>query len=137
MSKQIDGISYSNMLKRAAINLRNHAGEINDLNVFPIPDGDTGDNMLLTLMGGVDALKTESPSLAEVSRNVANGMLFSARGNSGVILSLLMRTRIPFQTRTCGLQLSMSITVTSTTTVAVTSSEDMATGAMLRRRSED
>ena len=87
MSKQIDGISYSNMLKRAAINLRNHAGEINDLNVFPIPDGDTGDNMLLTLMGGVDALKTESPSLAEVSRNVANGMLFSARGNSGVILS--------------------------------------------------
>lgn len=87
MSKQIDGIAYSNMLKRAAINLRNHAGEINDLNVFPIPDGDTGDNMLLTLMGGVDALKSESASLAEVSRNVANGMLFSARGNSGVILS--------------------------------------------------
>ena len=87
MSKQIDGIAYSNMLKRAAINLRNHAGEINDLNVFPIPDGDTGDNMLLTLMGGVDALKSDSPSLAEVSRNVADGMLFSARGNSGVILS--------------------------------------------------
>lgn len=87
MGKQIDGVAYSNMLKRAAINLKNHAGEINDLNVFPIPDGDTGDNMLLTLMGGVDALKDESTSLAEVSRNVANGMLFSARGNSGVILS--------------------------------------------------
>lgn len=87
MGKQIDGVAYSNMLKRAAINLKNHAGEINDLNVFPIPDGDTGDNMLLTLMGGVDALKEESTSLAEVSRNVANGMLFSARGNSGVILS--------------------------------------------------
>ena len=87
MGKQIDGVAYSNMLKRAAINLKNHAGEINDLNVFPIPDGDTGDNMLLTLMGGVDALKEESTSLAEVSRNVTNGMLFSARGNSGVILS--------------------------------------------------
>lgn len=87
MGKQIDGVAYSNMLKRAAINLKNHASEINDLNVFPIPDGDTGDNMLLTLMGGVDALKEESTSLAEVSRNVANGMLFSARGNSGVILS--------------------------------------------------
>lgn len=87
MATQIDGIAYSNMLKRAAINLQNHAGEINDLNVFPIPDGDTGDNMLLTLMGGVDALKDEKVSLAEVSRNVANGMLFSARGNSGVILS--------------------------------------------------
>lgn len=87
MPTQIDGIAYSNMLKRAAINLQNHAGEINDLNVFPIPDGDTGDNMLLTLMGGVDALKDEKVSLAEVSRSVANGMLFSARGNSGVILS--------------------------------------------------
>lgn len=87
MATQIDGIAYSNMLKRAAINLQNHAGEINDLNVFPIPDGDTGDNMLLTLMGGVDALKDEKVSLAEVSRSVANGMLFSARGNSGVILS--------------------------------------------------
>ena len=87
MATQIDGIAYSNMLKRAAINLQNHAGEINDLNVFPNPDGDTGDNMLLTLMGGVDALKDEKVSLAEVSRSVANGMLFSARGNSGVILS--------------------------------------------------
>lgn len=87
MSQNIDGISFSYMLKKAAINLKKHADEINALNVFPIPDGDTGDNMLLTLIGGVDALKKENSSLSEVSRNAANGMLFSARGNSGVILS--------------------------------------------------
>lgn len=87
MATKIDGVSFARMLQRAAANLRDHTGEINDLNVFPIPDGDTGDNMFLTLMGGVNAVESENASLAEVSRNAANGMLFSARGNSGVILS--------------------------------------------------
>ncbi len=87
MATKIDGVSFARMLQRAAANLQDHTGEINDLNVFPIPDGDTGDNMFLTLMGGVNAVDNENQSLAEVSRNAANGMLFSARGNSGVILS--------------------------------------------------
>ena len=58
--------------------------------MFPIPDGDTGDNMYMTLNGGVQAvLKTKSSSVGEVAKIIADGMLLSARGNSGVILSQL------------------------------------------------
>ncbi len=81
----IDSELYRKMIAQGAENLRRHAEEINNLNVFPIPDGDTGDNMLLTVSGGADATLDES--LALTARNVANGMLLSARGNSGVILS--------------------------------------------------
>ncbi len=85
----IDGVMFAEMLKAGAAELRAHVDEINDLNVFPIPDGDTGSNMLLTMMGGVNALHTESPDISEVSRTAADGMLLAARGNSGVILSQL------------------------------------------------
>lgn len=85
----LDGIKFADMLRAGALNLRNHKQSINNLNVFPIPDGDTGDNMLLTIMGGVDAVESGKVSLSEVSRQAANGMLLSARGNSGVILSQL------------------------------------------------
>ncbi len=88
-TQTIDGIQFAEMLKAGAAELRANVNEINDLNVFPIPDGDTGSNMLLTIMGGVDALHTESADISSVSRAAADGMLLAARGNSGVILSQL------------------------------------------------
>ncbi len=85
----ISGEAYASALRAGAANLRRHVEEINDLNVFPIPDGDTGSNMLLTVMGGVAALQNGCGDLASASRVAADGMLLAARGNSGVILSQL------------------------------------------------
>ncbi len=85
--QKIDGVIYAKMLHRGALRLHKHIEEINNLNVFPIPDGDTGDNMFLTFMGGVEATKEENESISAVARKAADGMLLSARGNSGVILS--------------------------------------------------
>lgn len=83
----LDGLRFADMIQGGYANLRTQASRINDLNVFPIPDGDTGDNMLLTMLGGVDAGKASVENLSESSRRIADGMLLSARGNSGVILS--------------------------------------------------
>lgn len=88
-AEKLNGNLFAEMLRAGAVNLRAHKQAINNLNVFPIPDGDTGDNMLLTIMGGVSAITGNETSLAEASRQAANGMLLSARGNSGVILSQL------------------------------------------------
>ena len=85
--KTLDGILFARMINAGAANLKAHAKEINDLNVFPIPDGDTGDNMLMTMMGGVCHNDAVSRSLDEMSCRISGGMLLSARGNSGVILS--------------------------------------------------
>jgi len=85
--KTIDGILLAKMFKSGAKNLKEHVSTINDLNVFPIPDGDTGDNMLMTSIGGVDKIGDDSTSLSNVSHKISDGMLLSARGNSGVILS--------------------------------------------------
>lgn len=82
---RLDGALYKQLICAGAANLQRHEEEINDLNVFPIPDGDTGSNMLMTIMGGVREVDTQD--LGEVAKEVANGMLLSARGNSGVILS--------------------------------------------------
>ena len=84
--KTLDGILFARMINSGAANLKAHVQEINDLNVFPIPDGDTGDNMLLTVMGGAFH-DGASESLDVASEHISNGMLLSARGNSGVILS--------------------------------------------------
>lgn len=86
-NKTVDGVRYAKMIKAGTENLRAHAQDINDLNVFPIPDGDTGDNMLMTIAGGADAVGSGSESLSDTVRKNADGMLLSARGNSGVILS--------------------------------------------------
>lgn len=85
--KTLDGILFARMVGSGAANLKAHAKEINDLNVFPIPDGDTGDNMLMTMMGGVRHDEATSEALDEMSCRISSGMLLSARGNSGVILS--------------------------------------------------
>ena len=89
--KVINGEVFEKMIKGAAANLHENVQIVNDLNVFPIPDGDTGENMLLTLKGGLDGLKgaEEKDSLDEKASAVASGMLLGARGNSGVILSQL------------------------------------------------
>lgn len=89
MSKQtIDGKNYAQMLLGGANALLEHAEEVNDLNVFPVPDGDTGTNMAKTLEGGISKLASdETDSIGEASKNFANGVLLGARGNSGVILS--------------------------------------------------
>lgn len=85
---EIDGALLARMVRAGTARLRTHAQEVNDLNVFPIPDGDTGSNMLLTAAGGaVSITSTESGSIGELSRRISDGMLLSARGNSGVILS--------------------------------------------------
>ena len=83
----VDGILFSQMINRGTSNLKIHAEEINNLNVFPIPDGDTGDNMLMTMAGGDKTLDKATTNLSETSEKIANGMLLGARGNSGVILS--------------------------------------------------
>ena len=84
----LDGATFAEMVKAGAANLRLNAEEVNDLNVFPVPDGDTGDNMSMTAEGGTAALaKIDSDNLSEVAATVSRGMLLGARGNSGVILS--------------------------------------------------
>ena len=64
---------------------------VNDLNVFPIPDGDTGDNMFMTANGGAESLSTENDNLSDVAKQAAQGMFMGARGNSGVILSRIFK----------------------------------------------
>lgn len=86
----INGEIFKNLLLGGVSNLHSNVKEVNELNVFPIPDGDTGENMYLTLKGGVDELaRVEANSLCVEARALAQGMLLNARGNSGVILSQL------------------------------------------------
>jgi len=76
---------YLNLIRGGAARLAQDRQAVNDLNVFPIPDGDTGDNMYMTMEAGCHAAL--SPSLADTAEAVSRGMLMGARGNSGVILS--------------------------------------------------
>ena len=88
MDRLINGVLFENMVKGGAENLYANKGIVNDLNVFPIPDGDTGDNMYMTIDSGASAPSSDgSDDLGEVSARIAHGMLLGARGNSGVILS--------------------------------------------------
>ncbi|MBP5631577.1 MAG: DAK2 domain-containing protein, partial [Clostridia bacterium] len=83
----INGTDFAVMLRSGAANLKKHEDEVNDLNVFPIPDGDTGSNMLLTLLGGVDDPEKAEQDVGAAAKTAADGMVMCARGNSGVILS--------------------------------------------------
>ena len=90
--KKID----ANMLQKAfiagAYNLEKNKDYINELNVFPVPDGDTGSNMSLTIMAAAKEVSALSnPSIADLSKTISSGSLRGARGNSGVILSQLLR----------------------------------------------
>ena len=84
----LDGKLLKNMLMGACENIRANLAEINDLNVFPVPDGDTGTNMTKTVEGGLSEVVNENSSkIGEVMGKFARGALLGARGNSGVILS--------------------------------------------------
>ena len=84
----IDSALYAKMLACGTATLSANKKTVNDLNVFPIPDGDTGDNMCMTISSGSSALSGEDqPDLDKAAQTAASGMLLGARGNSGVILS--------------------------------------------------
>ena len=86
--KQLGGYLFAKMLRGGASELHSKADEVNKLNVFPVPDGDTGDNMTMTIESGVASLENiDTDDLAEVLKVASRGMLLGARGNSGVILS--------------------------------------------------
>ena len=85
---EIDGSSYRSLICGGVAALERDRVRINDLNVFPIPDGDTGDNMYMTIRAGAAA--ADGDSLAAVAASVAQGALLGARGNSGVILSRIL-----------------------------------------------
>lgn len=92
MTQYIDGAAFKAMLIHAAAKLEIQKQQINELNVFPVPDGDTGTNMCLTLNAAAAELKKEEQkSLTKAADIAASALLRGARGNSGVILSLLFR----------------------------------------------
>lgn len=89
-AKIIDGELFKHVTLSGARNLKSNVVTVNNLNVFPIPDGDTGDNMYLTMSGGTERIKNfNSASVGDLATAFADGALLNARGNSGVILSQL------------------------------------------------
>jgi DAK2 domain fusion protein YloV len=92
LTHQITGELYKKMMTNAAAAIEIHKQEINELNVFPVPDGDTGTNMSLTMNAAEKTLASMAPGTLGHTVDVAAGALLrGARGNSGVILSLLFR----------------------------------------------
>ena len=92
MTDKISGGAFKQMVAFGAACITAQKQAINDLNVFPVPDGDTGTNMSLTIQTAVTELRRVEPStLEEAAKITASGLLRGARGNSGVILSLLFR----------------------------------------------
>ncbi|NYB74444.1 MULTISPECIES: DAK2 domain-containing protein [Sedimentibacter] len=90
--KYIDNVTFKKMLLGAAVNLENNKAIVDSLNVFPVPDGDTGTNMNLTVQSAVKEINNLSEStVTQIADAAANGSLMGARGNSGVILSQLFR----------------------------------------------
>ena len=92
MKQIINGADLRRMIISAAAAIEINKQALNDLNVFPVPDGDTGTNMSMTInAAAIDLRKSEDPSLEQAAKIAASAMLRGARGNSGVILSLLFR----------------------------------------------
>ncbi|MGM9590998.1 MAG: DAK2 domain-containing protein [Faecousia sp.] len=92
LRQTINGADLRRMIISAAAAIEMNKQGLNDLNVFPVPDGDTGTNMSMTInAAAADLRKTEDPDLGQAAKVAASAMLRGARGNSGVILSLLFR----------------------------------------------
>ena len=88
----IDVALFKRMVINGAINLKNNHEEVDRLNVFPVPDGDTGTNMSMTVTSGIRELEAcESSSIIDNAKVLSRGALMGARGNSGVILSQFFR----------------------------------------------
>ena len=91
-TKVIDAQLLQKAFIAGAYNLEKNKDYINELNVFPVPDGDTGSNMSLTIMAAAKEVSAlDNPSMDELSKTISSGSLRGARGNSGVILSQLLR----------------------------------------------
>ena len=88
--KRINGLMFEKMAKNALANLQNNESKVNEMNVFPVTDGDTGTNMLLTLAHGIEHAQPNS-HLGNYLKQLSEGMLLGARGNSGVILSQIFK----------------------------------------------
>ncbi len=92
MTEILTGAVFANMVHNGAAAIELHKNEINELNVFPVPDGDTGTNMSLTMNNGSnECKKITADTVTKAADTAASGLLRGARGNSGVILSLLFR----------------------------------------------
>ena len=90
--EKMNGLEFKGMLESGCNNLNLHKKEVDALNVFPVPDGDTGTNMSLTFTNGIaEVRKSGSESLPVVLKSLSRGLLMGARGNSGVILSQVFR----------------------------------------------
>ncbi|MCR5830358.1 MAG: DAK2 domain-containing protein [Lachnospiraceae bacterium] len=88
----VDAALFKKIFLASAQNIESQKEIINELNVFPVPDGDTGSNMTMTIMSAArDVAALENPSMAKLAKTIASGSLRGARGNSGVILSQLLR----------------------------------------------
>ena len=87
MIAQLDGSSYRHILRSGILNLERYRTVLNDLNVFPVPDGDTGTNMVMTLRHGYETIQAYDGTLWEISKQFSSAAVFGARGNSGVIVS--------------------------------------------------
>ena len=92
ITKTLNGKTFKSLVVSGAKCLRDNIEEVNNLNVFPVPDGDTGTNMCHTIEGGVASAKgVDSEKLSDICKPMSSGMLLGARGNSGVILSQIFR----------------------------------------------
>ncbi|MEG0855048.1 MAG: DAK2 domain-containing protein [Terrisporobacter sp.] len=92
MIQYIDGKKFRDMFVSGANNLQNHKDLVDKLNVFPVPDGDTGTNMSLTISYAIKELsKVENDNITDIGKALSKGSLMGARGNSGVILSQIIR----------------------------------------------
>ena len=90
--KKLDGEQFREILINGSNNLKAHYEEVDNLNVFPVPDGDTGTNMCRTIGNGINAISSlEEKKIGELGKTLSQGMLLGARGNSGVILSQIFR----------------------------------------------
>ncbi|ALC81022.1 MULTISPECIES: DAK2 domain-containing protein [Bacillus] len=90
--ERLDGKAFADMILSGAHNLSQNADVVDALNVFPVPDGDTGTNMNLSMTSGAKEVEmTDSDHIGQVAKNLSKGLLMGARGNSGVILSQLFR----------------------------------------------
>lgn len=87
----ISGQRFREMIDYGVRNLNLHRQIVNQLNVFPVPDGDTGTNMVTTIANGLNGTNASVPSLSEVARGFADAVVFGARGNSGVIVSQFLK----------------------------------------------